>query len=260
MAKQQTRGTQHDGAVTDLADAPAHLRVHARVLPLVAGFLDAVGFLALLRVFVAHMTGTTVVLGIGLGQGQWDTLLSSGLAIPFFLGGVVAGLEIDRRVERRGGNRPLAFQLGAEAILLTIFTVLGVTVFREEPPETATAGYIVLLFLATSAMGIQTASLRKVGVLSVHTTFLTGMMTKAVEVADKFITQPKRRRKRRRTVLFLASVWALYLMGATAGAFTLDRIDLWCLVLPVGILLGLIVWEIARRDPQPASRAAPSAR
>lgn len=249
MAKQQTRGTQHDRAVSNLADAPTHIRVHARVLPLVAGFLDAVGFLALLRVFVAHMTGTTVVLGIGLGRGQWSTLLTSGLAIPFFLSGVVLGVEIDRRVERRRLQRPLAFQLGAEAILLTIFTALGVTVFRDQPPEAATAGYIVLLFLATCAMGIQTASLRKVGVLSVHTTFLSGMMTKAAEVADKFVAEPDRRRERWRTVMFLASVWAIYLAGATVGAFTLDHIDLWCLALPVAVLIGLIVWEVARRDP-----------
>jgi len=224
------------------------LRVHARVLPLVAGFLDAVGFLALLRVFVAHMTGTTVVLGIGLGRGQWSVLLSSGLAIPFFLSGVVLGLEIDRRCERRGVRRPLAAQLGAEVVLLIIFTAIGVTVFRDRAPENATFGYIVLLFLATCAMGIQTASLRKVGVLSVHTTFMTGMMTKAVEVADKMLTEPERRRERLRTMLFLASVWVIYLAGASAGAFTLDHIDLWCLVLPVVVLLGLITWELARKE------------
>ena len=253
MAEQQARGTLDDGVVSDTPDPVAHLRVHARVLPLVAGFLDAVGFLALLRVFVAHMTGTTVVLGIGLGRGQWSVLLSSGLAIPFFLLGVLTGLEIDRRCERRGFARPLAVQLGVEAALLAIFTGLGVTVFRDSAPETATFGYIVLLFLATSAMGIQTASLRKVGVLSVHTTFMTGMMTKAIEVADKFVTEPDRRRERRRTIVFLASVWAIYLFGAAAGAFTLDRIDLWCLALPVVVLVGLIAWELTRREPAPAA-------
>ena len=224
------------------------LRVHARVLPLVAGFLDAVGFLALLRVFVAHMTGTTVVLGIGLGRGQWSVLLSSGLAIPFFLSGVLLGLEIDRRCDRRGYSRPLALQLGAEIALLSAFTVLGVTLFNDHPPQTATFGYIVLLFLATCAMGIQTASLRKVGVLSVHTTFMTGMMTKAVEVADKIVTEPERRRERLSTMLFLVSVWFVYLAGAALGAFTLDRVDLWCLAIPVVVLVGLVSWELARSE------------
>ena len=239
--------------MTDSPDPAAHLRVHARVLPLVAGFLDAVGFLALLRVFVAHMTGTTVVLGIGLGQGRWSVLLSSGLAIPFFLSGVLIGLEIDRRCQRRNVRRPLAVQLGAEVVLLAAFTTIGVTVFRDHAPETATFGYIVLLFLATCAMGIQTASLRKVGVLSVHTTFMTGMMTKAVEAADKFVAEPERRRERLRTMVFLASVWVIYLAGASLGAFTLDHLDLWCLVIPVVVLVGLIAWELTRPDPSTVS-------
>jgi len=235
--------------VSTSPDSDGHLRVHARVLPLVAGFLDAVGFLALLRVFVAHMTGTTVVLGIGLGRGDWSVLLSSGMAIPFFLIGVVAGLEINRRCVQWGIRRPLAYQLGAEVVLLSAFTVLGVAVYQDQAPKTATVGYLVLLFLATSAMGIQTASLRKIGALSVHTTFITGMLAKAVEAADKLVTDPERRQERRRTVAFLASVWVIYLGGAAAGAFCLDRFGLWCLVFPIVVLVGLIVWELTRPEP-----------
>lgn len=232
------------------AIAPGYIRVHARILPIVAGFLDAVGFLALLRVFVAHMTGTTVLLGIGLAQGKWSTLLTSGLAIPFFLGGVLLGLEINRRAERRGIARPLALQLGVEALFLIAFTIIGVTAFHDHEPEAATFGYIVLLFLATGAMGIQTAALRKVGVLSVHTTFVTGVMTKAIEEAEKYVSDPERRTERRRKLVFLASVWVIYLAGAMLGAFTLDRFDLWCLMIPIGVLLALIAWELARRpDP-----------
>lgn len=233
--------------MTDL-QAPAHLRVHARILPFVAGFLDAVGFLALVRVFTAHMTGTTVTLGIGLAQGNWKVLLTSGVAIPFFLGGVLLGLEIDRRAVRGGVMRPLSLQFGAEIVLLTLFTVLGVTIFRDAPPAAASPGYILLLFLATCAMGIQTAALRKVGVLSVHTTFVTGMMTKVVEVADKLVTQREKREDRLTTIVFLASVWLVYLGGAVAGTALLDAVDLWCLALPVIVLIGLTVYELARRD------------
>ncbi|MFZ4515352.1 MAG: YoaK family protein [Acidimicrobiia bacterium] len=233
--------------MTDV-EAPAHLRVHARVLPFVAGFLDAVGFLALVRVFTAHMTGTTVTLGIGLAQGNWKVLLTSGVAIPFFLGGVLFGLEIDRRAARSGVARPLVLQFGVEIVLLSAFTALGVTVFRDNPPPAASPGYLLLLFLATTAMGIQTASLRKVGMLSVHTTFVTGMMTKVVEVADKLVTQREQRRDRFVTILFLASVWVIYLGGAIAGAWLLDAVDLWCLALPVGVLIGLTAYELLRRS------------
>lgn len=241
-------GVQRTPGVVSELEAPTSLRIHARILPVVAGFLDAVGYLALLKVFVAHMTGTTVLLGIGLGRGEWRTLLTAGLAIPFFLSGVLVGFEIERRAAQREFQRPLALQLGAETVLLSAFTAIGVTIFRDEAPKTATAGYILLLFLATCAMGIQTAALRKLGSLPLRTTSLTGNIAKAMEEIEKFIADPARRSERAQKLTVLASVWLVYLLGAVFGAIALDRFDLWCLLLPIVVLIGSIIWELKRPD------------
>jgi uncharacterized membrane protein YoaK (UPF0700 family) len=38
----------------------------------VGGFVDAVGFLTLAGLFVAHMSGNTIRLGVFVGEGDWS--------------------------------------------------------------------------------------------------------------------------------------------------------------------------------------------
>lgn len=62
---------------------------HAAVLCLVAGFVDAIGYLDLGHVFTANMTGNTVLLGVALAKADW-TAVSYAATIAAFAIGVVA--------------------------------------------------------------------------------------------------------------------------------------------------------------------------
>src|SRR5215210_549077 len=64
------------------------------LLSVAAGCVDAVSYLGLGRVFTANMTGNTVLLGLSLGQADWQAALRSGVALAGFIMGVAVGTVI----------------------------------------------------------------------------------------------------------------------------------------------------------------------
>ena len=65
-------------------------------LSFAAGYVDALSYLGLSRVFTANMTGNTVLLAIGLAQLDADAAVRSSVALAGFLGGRRRG-RLDRR-------------------------------------------------------------------------------------------------------------------------------------------------------------------
>jgi uncharacterized membrane protein YoaK (UPF0700 family) len=63
-------------------------------LSLAAGCVDAVGYLGLGQVFVANMTGNTVLLGLAIGQADGQAILHAGIALVGFVLGVALGAAI----------------------------------------------------------------------------------------------------------------------------------------------------------------------
>ena len=59
-------------------------------LSLAAGCVDAVGYLGLGQVFVANMTGNTVLLGLAIGQVGGRGVLHAGTALAGFVLGSVS--------------------------------------------------------------------------------------------------------------------------------------------------------------------------
>ena len=62
-----------------------------------AGYVDAVGFLTLAGLFVAHMSGNTVRLGVFVGGGDWSLAAQRFVPIVAFILGVVGGIALSRR-------------------------------------------------------------------------------------------------------------------------------------------------------------------
>src|SRR5499426_3267290 len=68
-----------------------------------AGYVDAISYLALGRVFTANMTGNTVLLGLALVQGDAD---GAGRAL-LALGGFLTGGAIGTLIAQRGRAGPI---------------------------------------------------------------------------------------------------------------------------------------------------------
>ena len=90
-------------------------------LSFAAGYVDALSYLGLSRVFTANMTGNTVLLAIGLAQLDADAAVRSSVALAGFLGGAAAGAWIVERDRRR---RRLASRGDAGAQRRNVHSVL----------------------------------------------------------------------------------------------------------------------------------------
>jgi uncharacterized membrane protein YoaK (UPF0700 family) len=152
----------------------AQRRLRDRLLLLlaaVAGYTDAISYVALGQVFAANMTGSTVLLGISLAQRDWTFAARAGVALGGFLVGVVIGAVLTgRRQPGETWPRAVTLALGVEAFILAVFSTLGALLGTHDQHGSV----YLLIGLAACAMGIQSAAARALGVLDISTTYLTG--------------------------------------------------------------------------------------
>jgi len=143
-------------------------------LSLAAGCVDAVGYLGLGQVFVANMTGNTVLLGLAIGQANVRGVLHAGTALAAFVSGVAAGAAIvERNPERTSWTPTVTAALGLECVILVAFAA-GWLLDGSEPSRVAV---YLLIVLAALAMGVQSAAVRRLQVADVSTTYITGTLT-----------------------------------------------------------------------------------
>jgi uncharacterized membrane protein YoaK (UPF0700 family) len=203
-----------------------------------AGCVDLICYFTLVHIFTAHMSGNTVVTAAYIETGKWNDAILHALPIPCFALGVVVGVIIDEarpRVRRRTGFAPV---LALEAILLVIFAILAFRLTSESArPVSVLFGFA--LAMPVTAMGLQNATLRRIGSKSVRTTFVTGMLTDFAEYMTKAVlkTGPLR------SALISGSMWLAYLIGAAAGGLLDLRIGSVSILLPAAILVVLAIAE-----------------
>jgi uncharacterized membrane protein YoaK (UPF0700 family) len=222
-----------------LSDA-RHKRVKAAVaiaLSFAAGCADVIGYISFGHSFIAHMTGNTVHLGEGLIEANWMQVGKAAALIAAFLAGSIFTRSIIEAACRLRVRSIAVIALALEAGLIAA----AVFSWRHE---------LQSLLLLAAAMGVQTAVLTRVGSLTVHTTFVTGMLNKLAQLLShaSFLTYDQLRgsptaSKSRSKVLaesrFMFGVWFLYLLGAGVGTLTRSRWGISALWLPV-VLVCLI--------------------
>jgi uncharacterized membrane protein YoaK (UPF0700 family) len=237
-SKLQQRHTTTKGAV-------------ALLLTFAAGFVDIVGLLAIYKIFTAHMTGTTVRIGEQLVRGNWKAAAVAATVITSFLIGSIAGRVLIEVGTRRPLRRIASLTLGLETLLLISVAWWGNRAPQHETLGAALAVTCSLLSMLAAAMGLQTATLTRVGPLTIHTTFVTGMINKLAELISSWIfldydighdpAHLERPRKERATVtreaIFIFAIWFSYLVGAVCGTWLGLLWRARALFLPCAILL-----------------------
>jgi uncharacterized membrane protein YoaK (UPF0700 family) len=171
----------------------------------VAGSVDASAYLLSGRVFVANMTGNTVLFAISLLQRNPGEAALRGSLVAAFLAGVI----IARLLVRIAGERPTKMQriaiLGIESAVLLLLAWKNTG---------AHAG--LLLLLLACILGIQNGAFRYIGGFHLNTTFITGDL----ELLGEAIIDSRNSDSRNSSAKVSAFVlsWVGYAGGASLGA------------------------------------------
>lgn len=227
------------------------------MLTFAAGCVDIVGYLSAYHTFTAHMTGNTVHLGNSLFAKNTREAGLAALVLIAFVGGSLAGRALIE-VGARSRIRSIAsWTLGIEAALLA---VVGSRALGGLGSGTGLHYPKTELALLSIAMGLQTATITRIGALTVHTTFVTGMINKFAQLVAKalfysydlaaansesFMELRQQRRATVRQASFIFSIWCTYAAGAIAGTGLAANWEIRALLLPVALLcVGIIADQV----------------
>lgn len=151
--------------------------VLASALAAAAGGTDVAAFTRLGGVFTSVMTGNLTLLGLAAATTSAQLAAHIGVAV----GGYATGVALGSRVGRLTGRRRALWPPSATAILgIETIAFLGITA-GWEASHSAPAGnlQLILLAVATAAMGLQTRAMRDLRI-PLSTTYLTGTLTTVV--------------------------------------------------------------------------------
>jgi uncharacterized membrane protein YoaK (UPF0700 family) len=145
------------------------------ILTFVTGIVDAVGFLALDRVFTGNMTGNIVILGMGVAGADDLPVLGPAIALAAFTAAAfAAGLALrkPRAANPPGWHDRVTLLLVLGAVVLTALTFVAVWVGDHAAPAVA----IVMAAATAAVMGSQAVVARAVGVADMTTVVVTSTL------------------------------------------------------------------------------------
>jgi uncharacterized membrane protein YoaK (UPF0700 family) len=233
----------------------------------VAGFVDIVGYTVLKQILNANMSGNTVLIPYHLFQHGPVNAAARGWAVLMFVIGLIACACIHEACIRHGILSSAAVTLGLEAVLLVVFVADGKQYATAvgNLPQLPTHAFYFLVGLACAAMGLQNATLTRVGALSVRTTHVTGTLAKFAESWSRYIFwfydktrggQTGRFREALRLsfqhedfrdAALTAALWLGFLVGALFGVWLLYLWRLNSLFVPIAVLLVFTIADL--RNP-----------
>jgi len=202
--------------------------VRVGLLCLVAGMVDAYGYMTLGHVFAANMTGNTVLLAIAAVEGRLSESLNYVLTLCAFGVGAVFGAVLKR------ASGKVYMPLLLASILLAAISFTGL----DRP---------AMLALIAIVMGLQATSISKFGDTNLQTIVVTGPMVRLVEgLVD--LLWPGGGHKARAAADSSSHnglAWIAYGLGAALGAATVGMGGTPLILLVPALLLLFAALELA---------------
>ncbi|MGD8378086.1 MAG: YoaK family protein [Gammaproteobacteria bacterium] len=206
------------------------------ILPLSAGMVNAVAYLAFTHDAVSHVTGNTTRLAISLQHRDLGEALGLTGIIAAFLGGaVISGLIVGNERLRLG--RPYGVALMVESLLLSLAYLL----FSQ--------GFTAGEYCAAAACGLQNAMVATYSGSVIRTTHLTGVVSDIGAWIGGFL---RGHRQDRWQLTLLTTVFAGFLTGGLVGALAFASLRFMTLLVPAGLCLTVGTAYVWYRSLHPA--------
>jgi uncharacterized membrane protein YoaK (UPF0700 family) len=180
-------------------------------LAFVGGYGDAAGFV-LAKTFTGHVTGNLVLAAIAVAAHDWRAMLGPLSAVVTFLIGIFVSVLIVRPL-KAWSSWPLLPAIMAIEIILILAASLALT--------SGVHGVEIFVIFVSLALGLQNGAFRRAGGISVHTTYLTGMITSLISTeAEQYAPQgvPPPVSAHDPKISLLCGIWIAFVLGAGTGA------------------------------------------
>jgi uncharacterized membrane protein YoaK (UPF0700 family) len=181
-------------------------------LAFVGGYADAASFV-LAKTFTGHVTGNLVLAAIAIAAHEWRAALGHVSAIVTFLIGIFMSVLIVRPLKAWSSWPLLPTIMGMEVILIVLASLASASGMAY--------GIEIFVIFVSLTLGLQNGAFRRAGGISVHTTYLTGMITSLISTegekyASEVVPQPIRTHDPKESLLF--GIWIAFVLGAGTGA------------------------------------------
>lgn len=209
-------------------------------LAFVGGYGDAAGFV-LTKTFTGHVTGNLVLGAISIAARDGRATVGHVMAITVFLLGVLSTVLLIRPIKAWTSWPLLPAVMAIEVVL-----IVAASFALEFPFALRMEIFVVCVSLA---LGLQNGAFRHAGGVSVHTTYLTGMITslitkKAEEHALQAVPQPEGSPHPQINLLY--SIWTAFFLGAGIGAAMCFRFKGLGMLGAALVLITLILFHATR--------------
>jgi uncharacterized membrane protein YoaK (UPF0700 family) len=204
-------------------------------LAFVGGYADASSYL-LARTFTGHLTGNCVLAAVSAASKEWYLTLDRLLAVIVFLAGILVSLILNRFVPVRLRQYSLAIAMFIEGLLIVSASLFLINRANDEL-------FIVCMCLA---LGIQNGALDKTNGISVHSTYMTGMVTTLMQKSfdhlssRRSLNEDSSGHSARLAIQVLTPMWISFIFGALTGAVIVSSfhsIGLLGIVVPLVLLI-----------------------
>lgn len=226
------------------------------MLAFIGGFVDAVGYLVLYKMFTAHLSGDSIAMGIHVAQQDWPEALHRGFAIPVFIIGLAAGTAFQELLSRMGARSTYATTFALEILCLALFIGFGQPLLTgSEVAASPWWRFYLIAALPALAMGLQNATVHRVNLGTVRTTYITNMLTQFTQesirglfwLADYLLGRPPGKDKFSVGHIVLTGlIWCGYVGGALAATVTRARWELYCLLIPIACLVATMAYDLVQ--------------
>ena len=181
-------------------------------LAFVGGYGDAAGFV-LAKTFTGHVTGNLVLAAVAVAAHDWRAMLGHLSAIVTFLIGIFVSVLIVRPLNTWSSWPLLPTIMGMEVILIVAASLALASGVAH--------GVEIFVIFVSLALGLQNGAFRRAGGISVHTTYLTGMITSLISTeAEQYASQvvPAPVGAHDPKISLLCGIWIAFVLGAGTGA------------------------------------------